>query len=251
MVLHAETVQLPARGFRIDPGKALVVAALCWLAFAAVAWAVTTGHTPTIDKAGRLFWRDSDRRPSGSTRVLEMVRDVTALGGVLLRNLFALGAVVALLFLKLRREAALFALTVVGGWIVNSLLKALVGRARPEIVPHLMEAGGNSFPSGHSFNSAVVYIAMALAFAAFSRREAVRYTIVGTAVAASMAIAWSRVWLGVHWPSDAIAGWLGGAGWAFLASALLYRPARAAVDRAEKISEPDSPPHEAAHPPSG
>lgn len=251
MVLHAETVQLPPRGFRIDPAKALIVAALCWLAFAAVAWAVTTGHTATIDKAGLLFWRDSDLKPSGSTRVLEMVRDVTALGGVLLRNLFALGAVVALLFLKLRREAALLALTVVGGWIVNSLLKALVGRPRPEIVPHLMEAGGNSFPSGHSFNSAVVYIAMALAFAAFSRREAVRYTIVGTAVVASMAIAWSRVWLGVHWPSDAIAGWLGGAGWAFLASAVLYRPARAAVDRAEKISEPDSPAREAERPPSG
>ncbi|WP_052223288.1 phosphatase PAP2 family protein [Novosphingobium malaysiense] len=251
MVLNAETVQLPPRGFRIDPTKALAVAALCWVVFAVVVWAVTTGHTTTVDKTGLLFWRDSDLRPSGSKRVLEMVRDVTALGGVLLRNLFALGAAVALLFLKLRREAALFALTVVGGWIVNSAIKALVGRARPEIVPHLAIAGGNSFPSGHSFNSAVVYIAMALAFAAFSRRQSVRFTIIGTAVVASMAIAWSRVWLGVHWPSDVIAGWFGGAGWAFLASALLYRPARAAVDQAERISEPDSPARKQAGPPSG
>jgi len=241
MVIASETLHLPRRGFRVDPAKALGVALVCWLGFAAVAWAVATGHTATIDQTGLLFWRDSDLRPSGPKWLLEMVRDVTALGGVLLRNLFALAAVVALLFLKLRREAALLALTVMSAWLVNSGLKLLVGRARPEIVPHLTEAGGNSFPSGHSFNSAVVYIAMALAFAALSKRESVRHTIVASAVLGSVAIAWTRVWLGVHWPSDVIAGWLGGAGWAFLASALLYRPAKAAVDKAEAtvVSDPN------------
>jgi len=91
-----------------------------------------------------------------------------------------------------------------------------------------MDVTGNSFPSGHSFNGAVVYIAMALAFAAISRRETVRATLIAGALAVSLIVAWSRVWLGVHWPSDVIAGWLGGAGWAFLASALLYRPAKLA-----------------------
>jgi Membrane-associated phospholipid phosphatase len=236
MTVPAETVTLPARGFRIDPRKALIAALLCWGGFSLVAWAVLSGHTSAIDKAGLLFWHDASLRPSGSRRTLEIVRDVTALGGVVLRNLFALGAVTALLFLRLKREAALLALTVAGGWIVNSALKALVGRARPEIIHHLTEAGGNSFPSGHSFNSAVVYIAMALAFAAMSRRQPVRITIVAAALLVSMATAWSRVWLGVHWPSDVVAGWLGGAGWAFLASALLYRPAKEAADR---ISSPD------------
>ncbi|HUD31293.1 MAG TPA: phosphatase PAP2 family protein [Novosphingobium sp.] len=204
-------------------------------------WAVHEGHIAALDAAGLLFWRDDTLQPEGSAKLLEGVRDVTALGGVLLRNLIALGAVVALLFLKLRREAALFALTVGSGWAVNSGLKALVGRERPGIVPHLMEAGGNSFPSGHSFNSAVVYIAMALAFAALSRRQTVRWTAIAVAMATSLAIAWSRVWLGVHWPSDVVAGWLGGAGWAFLASALLYRPAKATVDAAEAVSEADNP----------
>lgn len=227
---------MPKRGYRIDPRKALVVACLCWAGFAAMAWAAWTGHTETIDKAGLLFWRDADLKPLGPAKLLEGVRDLTALGGVLLRHLFAIMAVVAFLFMKLRREATLLALTVASGWLVNSAAKLLVGRARPEIVLHLMEAGGSSFPSGHSFNAAVVYIAIALAFAAISPRQSVRITVVASALVISALIAWSRVWLGVHWPSDVIAGWLGGAGWAFLASALLYRSARAAVDAAEARS---------------
>ena len=60
-----------------------------------------------------------------------------------------------------------------------------------------------------------------------------RWTIIGAAGVLSLAIAWSRVWLGVHFPSDVIAGWLGGAGWALLAAALLDRPAKVVVDQAE------------------
>ena len=71
---------------------------------------------------------------------------------------------------------------------------------------------------------------MALAFASMSARHSVRYTIVGSAMVLSAMIAWSRVMLGVHFPSDVTAGWLGGAGWAFLAAALLYKPAKAAAD---------------------
>ena len=226
----SKTDTLPVRGFRIDPAKAMVVGFACWAGFALGAWAIATGHAEAVDRLGLLFWRDATLAPSGPKWLLEAVRDVTGLGGVLLRNLFALAAMAALLFLSLRREAVLFALTVASGWIVDALVKHLVGRPRPQIVPHLTEAGGSSFPSGHSFNSAVVYIAMALAFAALSPRSGVRATVIGAALALSLAIAWTRVWLGVHWPSDVIAGWLGGAGWAFLASALLYRPARATAD---------------------
>lgn len=227
----AESVLLPERGFTIDRRKALVAAAVCWAGFAIMVILVLSGRTGSFDDFGLLAARrNGDLSFAGSHLMLEVVRDVTALGGVFLRNLFALGAVIALLFLKLRREAVLFAMTVTGGWIANSVLKGVVGRERPQIVPHLMEAGGESFPSGHSFNAAVVYIAMALAFASMSSRHSVRYTLVGTAMLLSAMIAWSRVLLGVHFPSDVTAGWLGGAGWAFLAAALLYKPARAAAD---------------------
>ena len=227
--LPAETIHLPQRGFAIDRTKALVVAAVLWAGFAVVVYLVTHGMTGGFDRWGLLSYRTgADLHPRGPEIIFESVRDVTALGGVFLRNLFAIAAVVALLFLKLRREAMLYAFTVIGGWLANTGLKLLVGRERPQIVPHLTEAGGESFPSGHSFSAAVVYIGMALAFAALSGRHSVRYTLVGAAMVLSAMVAWSRVMLGVHFPSDVTAGWLGGAGWAFLAAAVLYHPAKAA-----------------------
>lgn len=236
--LPSEAVVLPVRSWRIDPGHALLASAVCWIGFVLVVAAVLGGRSGDFDAAGlRLFRTGLDLQPRGAPWLAEAVRDFTALGGVLLRNLIAIAALVALLFLRLRRETTLLALTIVSGWAVNSAIKALVGRPRPDLVPHLTEAGGSSFPSGHSFNSAVVYISIALAFAAMSPRQPVRATIVLAAMALTLLIALSRVWLGVHYPSDAVAGWLGGAGWAFLASALLYRPAKAvAIQAASAIA---------------
>jgi len=238
MARPPETITLPARGWRIDRRKALIAAAGLWAGFALMTWLVIAGRTGRFDHSGLLYWRTGvGLAPKGPRFLLETVRDLTSLGGVLLRNLVAIGAVAALLFLRLRREAVLLALTVAGAWIVEGLLKGLVGRPRPVIVPHLTQAAGASFPSGHAFNSAVVYIAIALAFATLSARQSVRLTIIGVAVVLSLAIAWTRVWLGVHFPSDVTAGWLGGAGWAFLAAALLQRPAAAAAESetAEKL----------------
>lgn len=199
---------------------------------------VMTGRGEAMDSAGLLFWRrGADLVPAGPQWLLEAVRDLTALGGVLLRNLILIGVLAALLFLRLKREAVLLTATVMGGWLVNSVVKLAVGRPRPMIVPHLTEAGGQSFPSGHSFNSAVVYIAIALAFAAMSPRRSVRWTLIISAVVLSIAIAVSRVWLGVHFPTDVAAGWLGGAGWAFLASALLHQPAKAVAEQADDVLE--------------
>jgi undecaprenyl-diphosphatase len=230
----ATTVQLPARSWRGNPRHALAAALICWAGFAFIVALVETGHITAFDEAGLRLWRESSdlALPHGPAWLRDAVRDYTALGGALLRNLFALGAIMALSFLKLRREAILFALTIGTGWMVEYGLKVLIGRPRPTIVPHLMEAGGNSFPSSHSFNAAVVYIAMALAFAAISPRRSVRWTVVAGAMLLTLLVALSRVWLGVHYPTDAIAGWLGGAGWAFMASALLYQPAKAVAEQA-------------------
>ena len=120
MARPPETITLPTRGWRIDKRKAIVVSALFWTGFALMVWLVTTGRTGGFDTPGLLLWRaGAGLVPKGPKFLLESVRDLTSLGGVLLRNLVAIGAVVALLFLRLRREAALLALTVVGAWIVE------------------------------------------------------------------------------------------------------------------------------------
>ena len=135
----------------------------------------------------------------------------------------------------------MLAVTILSGWVVNTLIKALVGRPRPTIVSHLAEASGSSFPSGHSFNSAVVYMGIALALAALSARRGVRWSLIAGAAALTALIALSRVWLGVHYPSDVLAGWLGGMAWALTASALLYRPAKSIADAAAPQLEAATP----------
>ncbi|MEO1968077.1 MAG: phosphatase PAP2 family protein [Sphingomonadaceae bacterium] len=236
--IPAGEIHLPERGFAIDRRKALAVSLICWCVWGAMVWLVTHHRLEAFDDAGLLWFRSGTQHQIlGSPRIQEAVRDMTALGGVLLSTLTTIAAVIALLFLRLRREAFLFSMTVLLGWGINNAMKALVGRARPELVPHLAIADGMSFPSGHSFASAMIFIGMALAFAPMSRRHSVRYTIIGSAMIISLLIAFSRVLLGVHYPSDVIAGWFGGAAWAFLAEAALYKPARAAADSdtAEKL----------------
>ena len=150
--LPSETVRLPERGFTIDRHKALVAAALCWGGFAIMAYLVTHGLTGDFDRWGLLSWRTGeDLHPRGPELIFESVRDVTALGGVFLRNLFALAAVVALLFLKLRREAFLYAATVIGGWPqAVGWPRAAADRAAPDrggrrelsLRPQLQRGGG-------------------------------------------------------------------------------------------------------------
>ncbi|MCB2046647.1 MAG: phosphatase PAP2 family protein [Novosphingobium sp.] len=185
-----------------------------------VAWCVKSGLTGSFDEAGLRLWRDANLAPLGPIWLGAIVRAVTDIGDWPLRNVFAGAGVIALALLGRRHSAAVLFFTVVSGWIANSQLKLLFERERPTIVPHLVDASGLSFPSGHSFNAALVYLSLALAFAPFSSRQNVRVAIFAGSTGLSIAIAASRVWLGVHYPSDVIAGWLAGTGWALIAAAL-------------------------------
>lgn len=215
-----QPVPAPVRPFPITPRSLLVLGAACWLLFAIVTVLMTNGLLSPFDRAGLLIWRGPN---PPSEFVLESVRDLTALGGVLLRNLFAIVAVAALVILQRFRAATWVFTTVAVGWALNSAAKLIVYRARPDFLSHWTEAVGPSFPSGHSFNGAVVCLALGLVFSGFERSAPLRRLIVGTAIVLSLAVAWSRVWLGVHYPSDVIAGWLGGAGWVCLSAALASR----------------------------
>lgn len=217
---------MPARLTSLIASRRYAAAGLaCWAAFTLVWWLVHAGALQDFDREGLLLWRSAPSlMPAGPPWLTDAMRGITQLGSVVPRNAVALVALFVLMFLKLRREALLFAGAVLGAWLFDWLVKLAVARPRPRIVPHLIGFSGMSFPSGHSFNAAAIYLAMAFAFGAISARRDVRLAVVSIAVVLSMLVALSRIWLGVHWPSDVIAGWLGGAGCALMARSALQRP---------------------------
>lgn len=152
--------------------------------------------------------------PLGGPGLLAFLRNITALGA---GNILALAtALAAGLLLAQRRPAAairLAAAAATGGALV-SWAKLWNGRERPDLVPHLENVASLSFPSAHAANSAVVYLGIALLVAHRAAPAAGRY-VVGAAAALVGLIGISRVYLGVHWPTDVLAGWAFGALWAW------------------------------------
>jgi undecaprenyl-diphosphatase len=144
------------------------------------------------------------------------LQDLTALGSVTV--LAAVIAAVALfLAFEGRPRAALHAVLVfAGSGILVQLLKQAFARARPEVVPHVMEAVGWSFPSGHSLMSTATFLTLGALLGAGRERRAVRLYFLALAAALAFAVGASRVYLGVHWPTDVAAGWLAGGAWAAL-----------------------------------
>lgn len=146
--------------------------------------------------------------------------DITALGGVTvltLVSLFAIGYLVAIG----RHHAATFVAASVGlGALATKLFKGLVLRERPDIVPHLVEVHSLSFPSGHSMNSALIYLTLAALVARTRTHIRVRLYLMSAALILTLLVGFSRVYLGVHYPTDVLAGWGVGALWAAASSLL-------------------------------
>lgn len=186
---------------------------LCWAGAALIAWLALSGHMTAFDMSGLLFWRNpADLGPVGPSWLNTFMRTLSMFAGAPFQIGITLLAAMGLSCAGHQRPAPIFPALALGAWIANSAIKEWVGRPRPSIVPHLTEAGGFSLPSGHSFNAAAIYLAMALIFAAYEPRPAKRIAMIGGAIVLSLGIACSRVWLGVHYPSDVIVGLLGGAG---------------------------------------
>lgn len=114
------------------------------------------------------------------------------------------------------RQAKFYAWVTLSGWALNLLLKSIISRPRPDIIPHLGRAGWYSFPSGHAMLAPLVYAVGALLLAPLLRRAGARVALLVGAMLLVVGIACARIYLGVHYPSDVLAGLLAGSGWALL-----------------------------------
>ena len=195
----------------------LVVFAAGW-SFFEIAGEVLEGDTQVLDRRVVLSMREAAdlSDPIGPRWFEEFGRDVTALGGMGILGFFALLAV-GYLALDRKPHAALFVLVAVfGGMLLSSVLKEVVDRPRPDLVPHGQHVYTQSFPSGHSMLSAVTYLTLGALLARLQKRRRLKLYLLGVAIFLSLAIGLSRVYLGVHWPTDVLAGWSAGAAWAML-----------------------------------
>lgn len=193
------------------------VAGATWF-LAALTDEVLEGGTRAVDRAVLLALRSPGDRgdPLGPAWLEVMMRDFTALGGIGVLTLVTLAALGYAALLRRWRVAVTILVSVGGGVVLSTLAKHLIDRARPELVPHAVEVSSASFPSGHSMMAATVYFTLAALAMQFQTRRGSQVYLVGVAVVLTGVVGWSRIYLGVHWPTDVVAGWTVGALWALL-----------------------------------
>jgi len=190
----------------------------CLSIFAWVADAVTDRHTQSFDEQLMRRLRDPARlsEPVGPEWLKGAMCDLTALGSSTVLVLFVLAVAGALLARGQYHALVFLLVAALGGMLLNNLLKPFFGRARPDIALRLTEATSLSFPSGHAMGSAVIYFTLAALLARLVEPRALKLYFLGLAALLSFLVGASRVYLGVHYPSDVLAGWTMGLGWALL-----------------------------------
>jgi undecaprenyl-diphosphatase len=186
------------------------------MAFLILAGEVMEGETLAFDKKIVLAFRKADdlALPIGPPWVTAALLDLTALGGPIVLGLVIL-AVAGFLVLQTRYRTAFFiVLTAVTGSVAGEAMKLTFARPRPTVVPHLREAFSSSFPSGHAMQSAIVYLTLGAMLMRIVEGRLAKIYCCGMAMFLTFVVGVSRVWLGVHYPTDVLAGWIVGLFWA-------------------------------------
>jgi undecaprenyl-diphosphatase len=186
------------------------------LAFGHIAEVILEGNATKFDQTIFLFFRNASdvSDPIGPPWMEEMARDVTALGSYAILSVVSC-AVIIYLFMARQRTAAFWVLAAVGGGVVlSNLLKFTFERPRPDLVPHAVRVFTTSFPSGHATLSAITYLTLGALLA--SLHDSVRFKVyfLSLAILLTVSVGISRIYLGVHYPTDVLAGWCIGAAWA-------------------------------------
>ena len=199
----------------------LLAAGGVWL-FVELADDVLEGDTTPVDERLLLMLRTPNDAgdPLGAPWVEDLARDITGVGGAAVLALLT-AATAGFLALQRKRHLALYLLAAVAsGTLMSTLLKMGFARPRPDLVPHGQIVYTSSFPSGHSMLSAVVFLTLGALLASSQTNFRLRIYLLGIAVFVTVLVGVSRVYLGVHWPTDVLAGWAAGAAWALLCWAL-------------------------------
>jgi len=203
-------------GHELSVLVSLLLIALGILAFVALADEVLEGSTPKFDEWAIRVLRQPDdlAKPIGPPWLAEAARDTTALGGVLFLSLLTATVAGFLWLRKMYGAMALVIAATLGGLSVSSILKQVFDRPRPNLVPHLSHVASSSFPSGHSMLSAVVFLTLGVLLARFVEERKLKAYFLLIALVLTTLVGVSRVFLGVHYPTDVLAGWCAGMAWA-------------------------------------
>lgn len=179
---------------------------------------VREGETRHIDEWIFLVMRNpvDPSDPKGPEWFEEGIRDFSALGGIAVLTALSL-VVVGFLLLQNKKKLALFMVaSVSGGLLLSTALKHGFNRPRPDLVPHETYVMSASFPSGHSMLSAVVFLTLGGLLARHTKVLRLKSYILILSILATFIVGCSRVYLGVHWPTDVLAGWTAGSSWSLL-----------------------------------
>ena len=190
---------------------------LLW-AFLSLADEVMEGDTTTMDTRILRAFRKADdpARPIGPEWVENSLLDLTALGGPTVLGLVVV-SVAGFLLLQTRYHTAIVVLaTAASGELANFAMKNVFQRPRPQVVPHLRDVATSSFPSGHAMESAIIYLTLGAILMRLAERRITKIYCIGLAIFLTLLVGISRVYLGVHYPTDVAAGWMFGFFWASL-----------------------------------
>ena len=215
---RARDLGLRLRLNEAGPLISLAALSLFGWAFVNLAGEVIEGDTTRLDRTLLMALRSpgDPTDPIGPRWFEEAARDVTGLGGHAVLTMVTLAAIAYLLLARKRHAAVLVVAAIGGGMLMSTLLKLGFDRPRPDLVPHGVRVYTASFPSGHAMLSAVTYLTLGALLARVQPRRRIKAFLLGVAILLTVLIGMSRVYLGVHWPSDVLAGWCGGAAWAAL-----------------------------------